>query len=118
MSSSGASRMVSRHACSPPAAGLGGGEGDRHEHLGADVVELVLERRGHAEAAAAAAQRPQEIWVPFCVRAYELAVGGHHVSADQVVARKSVVPREKAHAAFSVSPAMPVRETTPNGVAR
>src|ERR1043165_3895923 len=42
----------------PVLRGLARIERDRHEHLGADGMEPVLERRDCAELAAAAAQRP------------------------------------------------------------
>ena len=83
----------------------------------ANRVQPVLERGDDAEVAAAAAQRPEQVrrsrrrW-----RATQLAVGGDDVGRQQVVAGQAVAcAASQPMPPPSVSPAMPVVETTPAG---
>ena len=65
----------------------------------ADRVQRELERRDHAEVAAAAAQRPEQIGVLLLRCTNDARVGGHHLGGDQVVARQAGDRREPADAA-------------------
>src|SRR5262245_50498667 len=53
--------------------------------VGVNRLRLKEERRHHAEVAAAAADGPEEIRVLLRARGHELAVGEHHLDAEQVV---------------------------------
>jgi hypothetical protein len=57
-------------------------------------VERELERRHHAEAAAPAAQRPEQLRVLALGRAYDPPVPGHELGGDEVVARQAMLALE------------------------
>jgi hypothetical protein len=67
-------------------------------------VELELEGGHHAEVAAAAAQRPEQVRVLRLAGGQEAAVGGDHVGRQQVVAGQAVRPGEVADAAAQGEP--------------
>ena len=80
------------------------------QHVGADRVELELERRDDPEVAAAAPETPEQVGVLLLARDHELAVGGDDVARAQVVDREAVLPHQVADAAAE-------RETSDAGVA-
>ena len=98
VSSSGAS-------CGPLAVGVqdlrAGGRGPE-QRAGVDLGQLEqveLDRRHGAEAAAAAAQRPEQVRVGVRVDAARLAVGGHELDRAHAVAGQALASREPADAA-------------------
>ena len=68
-------------------------------------VQGKLERCDHAEVAAAAAQRPEQIGVLLLRCTNDARIGGHHLGGDQVVARQAGDGREPADAATEREPA-------------
>ena len=114
-SSSGASFMTSRNvrttSCARPAVE----EGHAGEDLGAERVELELERRHDAEAPASAAQRPEQLGVLALGRANDPTVPGHELGGDEVVAREAVLALEPAGAAAERQPGNPGRRHAPAG---
>ena len=78
----GASRSKSRRSCG---ASSNGCTISPASHLRADRVQLELEAGDHAEVAAAAADRPEQVGVLVGAGAHRLAVGGHDVGGEQVV---------------------------------
>ena len=93
---------------------LGGGvcRGDQpRDHVGArreqqhpaddlvDLVEPEPESGRDTEVAAAAPERPEEMGVSLLVHLEKLAVGGHHLSREQVIDREPVLADEEAYAA-------------------
>ena len=66
---------------------------------GVDAVEGDLDRDDDAEAAAAAAQRPEEIGVLHGVGTDERAVGGDELDGEHALGREAVLAREPADAA-------------------
>ena len=62
-------------------------------------VRLEQEARHHAEIAAAAAQRPEQIGILRLARRDEAAVGQHDVGLEQVVDGEAVLARQIAGAA-------------------
>ncbi len=66
------------------------------EHLALDRVQAELERGDHAEVAAAAAQRPEQLGMLVRGRAHLLALGGHELDGEQVVAGQAVLALEPA----------------------
>ena len=81
-------------------------------------MEPEFERRYHPEIAAPAADRPEEIFVFVSACREEPAIGGDHVGGQQVVACQAVAPAQIPETAANVSPATPVVEMSPPGVAR
>ncbi len=65
------------------------------EHL-VHLVELVFQRRHHAEVATAASQTPEQVLVLACAGGEELSVRGDHIVGEEVVDGKSVCPRQVA----------------------
>ena len=59
-------------------------------------VGLEQEARDHAEIAAAAAQRPEQVRVLLRARGDETAVGEHHVGLEQIVDGQPVLARQVA----------------------
>ena len=82
---------------------------------GPDVPETGT--RDHAEVAAAAAERPEEIGMLAFAGGDEGAIGQDDVGFEQVVDRESVIAREYPVPPPRVRPATPVVETMPNGTA-
>jgi hypothetical protein len=70
-------------------------------------VQPVLEPRDHAEVAAAAAQRPEEVRVGVLVGAEHPSVGGHDVGREDVVDGQAERPGEVADAAPERDPGDP-----------
>ena len=68
------------------------------EHL-VHLVELVFQRRHHAEVATAASQTPEQVLVLACAGGEELSVRGDHIGGEEVVDGKSVCPRQAADTA-------------------
>ena len=64
-----------------------------------DREQPQLQGGDDAEAAAAAAQRPEQVGLVLAVRAAELAVGGHHLDRPHVAGRQAVLAAQEAHAA-------------------
>jgi hypothetical protein len=62
-------------------------------------VQVVLERGGDPEVAAAAAQAPEQLGVLVRARVHEAPVGGDDVGADQVVGGQAVLAHEPTDAA-------------------
>ena len=62
-------------------------------------MQAVLERRGDAEVAAAAAQRPEEVGIGVGGHVDDAAVGGHELDAEHVVGREPVLRHQPAEAA-------------------
>ncbi len=73
------------------------GEHARVDHL--ERQQRDLERGHDAERAAAAAQGPEELGVALGVGADDLAVRGHELGGEQVVALQPVAAGQPAHAA-------------------
>jgi hypothetical protein len=67
-------------------------------------VEAELERGDHAEVAAAASQRPEQVWVLVLGRPQQLAVCRHHVDGEQVVDREAVLAHQPADATAEREP--------------
>jgi hypothetical protein len=61
-----------------------------------DREQLELDRGNDGEAAAAAAQRPEQVRLMFAVGAYEPAVGGHELDRAHVVGGQPVFAAEEA----------------------
>jgi hypothetical protein len=59
-----------------------------------DRKQLELDCGHDAEAAAAAAQRPEQVWLVFAVGAQEAAVGGHELDRAHVVGGQAVLASE------------------------
>src|SRR3989454_4287424 len=55
-----------------------------------DGVELELKGGDHSKVAAAASDRPEEVFVLLFARDNELAVGRDHVGRDEVVTREAI----------------------------
>ena len=96
----------SRHVAGDRAERAEAGDGLRavveHERvgdLGADRMQEELERRDDAEVAAAAAQRPEQVRVLLGGRPDQLALRGHQLGRDQVVAGEAVLAPQPADAA-------------------
>jgi hypothetical protein len=70
-----------------------------------DRVQAQLERGDHAEAPAAAAQRPQQLRVLVLRRAHQPAIGGDELRRDEVVAGEAVLALQPAGAAAEREPA-------------
>ena len=88
----------------------------QHEHAAGDPVDLVqseLEPRGNAEVAAAAADRPEQIWMGLGVGAKQTAVGGHDIGGEQVVDREAVLADEVPDATSQRDPTDPDRAGVP-----
>jgi hypothetical protein len=80
--------------------GLGGAiedAGKRHD--GTERMRAELERRHHAEVAAAAAQRPEQIGLRFRGRGADGPVRAHHARRDEAVDRQAVLAAHPALAA-------------------
>ena len=63
---------------------------ERGRHVGAEGVEIELQRRDHAETAAAAADRPEQVGVLVAAGGADHAVGGDDLDRAQVVAAETV----------------------------
>src|SRR3954454_25052164 len=87
-------------------------------HLRPERVGPVLEGGDHAEVPATALQGPQQLWVVLLVCGDEVAVRGHEVGGDQVVAPEPMPATQPAQPTAQVSPAIPVAVTAPIGTAR
>src|SRR4029453_8382300 len=72
-------------------------------------VERVAEAGGHAEVAAAAAQRPEQIGVFAFARAQQPPLGRHDIDPLHVVARPAEASRHIAEAAAERQPGDPRR---------
>src|SRR5262249_44402106 len=69
-----------------------------------DGVETELERGDHAEVAAAASQRPEQVGVLVLGRPQQLAVGRHDVDGEEIVDRKTVLAHQPADATAEGEP--------------
>ncbi len=76
---------------------------------------LKDEARHHAEIAAAAAQRPEEVLVLRGARRHQIPVGQHDIRLDQVVDGQPVAPREIAMTAAQREAADTGRRDDPRG---
>ena len=114
-SPSGASRITSRNRRRSSAPALGRVQDQSGHHLGPDGVKPKLERGDHAEAAAASAQRPEQLAVLVLGGADQLALAGHQLGRDQVVAGEAVLALEPARAAAQGEPAHAGRGHPPAG---
>jgi hypothetical protein len=72
-------------------------------------VEPVVEAGDDAEVATASPDRPEEVCVAVAVDLQDLAVGGHHLRAEQVVDRQPVLAHEVADATAEREAADPDR---------
>ena len=72
-------------------------------------MEPELEAGHHAEVAAAAADRPEQVRVPFVVDLEDRPVRGHDLGGQQAVDRQPVLADEVADAAARRDPAEPDR---------
>ena len=70
-------------------------------------MQRVLQRRGNAEVAAAAAQRPEQVAVLLGAGMDQMAFSGDHVGGDEVVAGKAVLAQQPADAPAQREPAKP-----------
>ena len=61
-----------------------------------DREELQLDRRDNAEAAAAAAQRSEDVRLVGRVGAHEAPVGGHELDRAHVIGRRALLAAEEA----------------------
>ena len=68
------------------------------EKIRTDLVKTELELRDHAEVAAAAAERPEEIRVLAGAGAHDIALGGDDLGGFEVVDRHAVLAAEPAEA--------------------
>ncbi len=59
-------------------------------------MELELELGDDAEAAAPAAERPEEVGMPVPVRPLDPSIREHHLGADQALAARAERPLEPA----------------------
>src|SRR5215218_6889864 len=66
------------------------------EHRRADRVEPELELRADPEVPASTAHPPEEIRVLLLARRNELALGGKHVDAEELIYRQAVLALEPA----------------------
>ena len=76
--------------------------GGQQQHAAEDAIDrlqAVLEARGHAEVAAASANRPEQIGLGSAVDAAQLAVGGHDLSGKHAVDRESMLAGQISNAA-------------------
>ena len=80
-----------------------------------DRVDPELEGGHHPEVAATAAQRPEQVGVLVLAGHQELAVGGHDIGRDQVVARQPVAAGQVADAAAQGEPTDAGRGDDPAG---
>ena len=80
-------------------------------------VEAVLERGHHAEVAAAAPQRPEQIRLGLLAAGDQLAVRRHHVGFEQVVDGEAAASRQVAHPAAEREPADAGGRDDPAGTA-
>ena len=69
------------------------------EHDRAELLQRELELRHDAEVAPAAADRPEQIWVPVRARSHHAAIGEHDFGADEAVTSELVLGRGPAIAA-------------------
>jgi hypothetical protein len=74
------------------------------DHLGPVGLRLELKRRDHAEVAAAAADRPEQIGVLLRARLAHLAVGRDDLDRAQVVGGETMAPADPAEAAAEREP--------------
>ncbi len=74
------------------------------EDLGAQGVEVELERGHHAEVAAAALDRPKQIGVLRRAGRHQLPLGVDHVGRAEVVSGQPVLPAEPAEPAAQRQP--------------
>jgi hypothetical protein len=75
--------------------------------LGADRVQLKLERGRHAEVATAAAQSPEQIRLRIGRDLANRAIGRHHGGAEQVVDSHAMAPTEPAESTAEREPRNP-----------
>ena len=88
------------------------GRRGQREHPAGDHVHRVqpeVEAGDDAEVSAAAADRPEEVWLAVVVDLEDAAVGGHDLGAEEVVDREPVLAHEVAHPAAEREPADPDR---------
>jgi hypothetical protein len=71
------------------------------------LVELVVERRHHAEVAAPAAHRPEEVRVLVGASGSQLTVRGHDVDGEHVVAAQAVCSAKPANSTAKREPGNP-----------
>ncbi|MNM78458.1 hypothetical protein D3C81_903610 [compost metagenome] len=69
-----------------------------------DIVQLELEQRDHAEVAAATAQGPEQVGLLGGAGPAALAIGGHHLAAEQVIHSHAVLARQPAKPAAERQP--------------
>ena len=67
-------------------------------------MKAELERGDHAEVAAAATQRPEQVGVLVLGRAQPLAVGRHDIDREEVVDRETVLAHQPADATAEREP--------------
>jgi hypothetical protein len=91
-----------------PGDRLGGGPQDQQSavRLG-QLVKPVLEARGDAEVAAAAADRPEQVGMVLAVDRHALAIRGHDLGREQVVDGQPELADEVADPATERDPADP-----------
>ena len=88
-----------------PRPRLGEGMHDEaREHLRPQPVQLQLERGDHAEIAAAAPERPEEVGVLALARTHEPAVCGDEVGRDEIVRGQAELAAGPAEAAAQRQP--------------
>jgi hypothetical protein len=79
------------------------------------LVQAVLECRHDAEVSAAAAQRPEQVWVLILAGAHEVAIGGDDVRRDEVVAGEPAGTGEMPDPAAEREPGDARRRDQPAG---
>ena len=67
-------------------------------------MEAELERSHHAEVAAAASHRPEQVGVLVLGRPEQLAFGGHDVNGEEVVDREAVLAHQPSDTATEGKP--------------
>src|SRR5690606_38633289 len=80
----------------------------KHEHASDNRVEAVqpeLQARHHAEVPAAAANRPEQVWVRFVVDVPDAPVSRHDLGGEHVVNGEAVLANEVPDTAAEGEPA-------------
>ena len=73
-------------------------------NVGADIVQVVFERRGNAEISATAANGPEEIAMFIGAGAHHAPIGQHELCRTQIVERESVLRHQPSEAAAKREP--------------
>ena len=101
---SGAARATSRHARSTAGGVVVRVEDEGAGDLGPERVEVELQRRDHADAPAAAADRPEQVLVLIAAGGADHAIGGDDLDRAQVVAAQAVGPHHRPQPAAEGQP--------------